>query len=257
MVHIQIKVRARAHSQRDQHLGQEEQKPGHLVQRKHAQHVAHQQFERILGAGAKVRPMNGAHNVRILVEEHQELFQTPEEALHAAQNAARHRIIVRFQFRLHPGQHRANQSTDGQNQRTECNCAQVVAQRSAQGARQREERDVWFFERPIPGGEHGGQHHFAEGGHETNEPEKAEHVDDVEPTDGVRLFDGFEKARRFGASLTGVGAGAKEIGEPGSDVGGAGGVTVLLEGFRVAAGAVLWMETFIGTLSDCYKVESV
>lgn len=93
-----IDVRYASHAHGDQHLGEEEQEIGHLVQGHHSQYVSHQKIKRIFGTGAKVLSVDRAHNVRIPIDELEELLQHPEEAFHAAENRPGERIIELFQL---------------------------------------------------------------------------------------------------------------------------------------------------------------
>lgn len=71
--------------------------------------------------------MHCAHNVRVLVEETQETLQTPEEALQAAEDPTGDRIVVRFQFGADVLENHADYPANGQNQRAESHCAQMVS----------------------------------------------------------------------------------------------------------------------------------
>lgn len=71
--------------------------------------------------------MNGAHDVRIFIEESQECFQTPEEAFQAAQQAFGEVIVVLLQLLIDVLEHDANQTANGDDQRTKYECAQMVS----------------------------------------------------------------------------------------------------------------------------------
>lgn len=154
--------------------------------------------------------MNGAHNVRIPIEKHQKLLQAPEKALHAAQNRTSHHIIVELQLFLDVRQNDAYQSAYGQDQRSESNRTQMVANRSAKCSCQRKERHARLLERPEPRGKDGGQNHFTECRHKEYEPKEANDIDDMEPRHKRGLLDCFEETRCSGTLIDVVCIGSQQ-----------------------------------------------
>lgn len=61
----------------------------YLVQDNNSHNISHKQRECISCASAKIFAMDCAHDVRVLVDEFQEVLQAPEEAFAEAHNASR------------------------------------------------------------------------------------------------------------------------------------------------------------------------
>lgn len=74
----------------------------YLVHDHDAQHVPQQQIERLFGRRAKVLSVHGTHDVRVTIDEPQELVQEPKEAPHAREHGPSERIVVLLQLGLHP-----------------------------------------------------------------------------------------------------------------------------------------------------------
>lgn len=98
----------------------------HLVKDDHAQDVPQQQVERLSGRRAKVVAVHGAHDVRVTVDEPQELVEQPKEAPETREHSPREPVVVLFQLTLDPLQDHAYEVADGDDQRSERNCSQVV-----------------------------------------------------------------------------------------------------------------------------------
>ena len=76
----QIRVQAKAHPNRNQNLGKEEQKVGDLVHCNYSKQISHQQIESVFGRSAKVFAMNCCHYVSVSIHKFEEIFEAPEEA---------------------------------------------------------------------------------------------------------------------------------------------------------------------------------
>lgn len=98
----------------------------HLVKDDHAQDVPQQQVERLSGRRAKVVAVHGAHDVRVTVDEPQELVEQPKEAPETREHGPREPVIVLFQLSFDPLQDRTYEVADGDDQRSERNRSQVV-----------------------------------------------------------------------------------------------------------------------------------
>ena len=127
------------------------------VDHHHPQDVAQQQRERVLGRGAEVGAVDGAHDVCVAVDEAHELLEAPEAALAAADDTARHRVVDTLGLALDVLERGARHPDDGDDERAERHRAQVVADRAA-GARQHRQTGqvVFLVERPVPRGERAG-----------------------------------------------------------------------------------------------------
>lgn len=99
----------------------------YLVHDHHAQDIPQQQVERLFGRRAKVMPVHCAHDVRVPIDEPQEFVQQPKETPHARENRPGERIVIFFQFHLHPLEYCAYEVADGDDQRPESHRSQVVS----------------------------------------------------------------------------------------------------------------------------------
>ena len=59
--------------------------------------VPHDEGEGVLGGGAEVGALDGAHDVGVAVDEAHEALEAPQAALAAAQQAAGHLVVVTVQ----------------------------------------------------------------------------------------------------------------------------------------------------------------
>lgn len=98
----------------------------HLVDDDHAQDVPQQQVERLSGRRAKVVAVHCAHDVRVTVDEPQELVEQPKEAPKTREYGPRKPVVVLFQLALHPFQDGAHEVADGDDQRPERHCSHMV-----------------------------------------------------------------------------------------------------------------------------------
>lgn len=99
----------------------------HLVHDHNAQHVPQQKVERLSGRSAKVLPVHGAHDIRVPVNEPQELVQQPKEAPHAREHGPCERVVVVFQFGFNPFEYCAHEVAHGDDQRSVGDRSQVVS----------------------------------------------------------------------------------------------------------------------------------
>jgi len=106
-------VREAADAHDDDDLAQEEDKVDGAVEHHHPEKVAHEQIEGRGRRRAERGALHRAHDVRVLVDVPHKLFQTPETAFAAAEEAPREVVVELFELGLDVFDDGADHADDG------------------------------------------------------------------------------------------------------------------------------------------------
>ncbi len=165
----------------DHELAEKQQEVDDIVQDDHADDVPHEQAEGVLGRDAEVGALDGAHNVRVAVDEPHELLQAPEAALAKAEQTSGEVVVVGLQLALHVLEDGADEPDDRDDQRAEGYRAQVegqgVAERRPQGAHWH----LGLVVRPVPLGEGSCKNELTKGRDKLQGPKEGKQVEPHHP----------------------------------------------------------------------------
>lgn len=161
-------------SRGDDQLAQKEQKVDDFVEDDDTDDVPHEEGKGFLCADAEVRPLDGADDVSVAINELHELLQTPQAALAHADQAAGEVVVVLLQLVLDVGQNGPQHFNDGDDQRSERHGSQMKDEGVEEGSGQRATRHLLLVPSPIPQGENTGQNHLAQSVRETHSPVESE-----------------------------------------------------------------------------------